>query len=48
MPRIEIHRKYRRSFYGLKNIQSKADSMWGGWPGISEEEITPEGKTAIM
>jgi len=32
---------------GLKSIHGKADSLWVGWPGISDEELTEEEKAAI-
>lgn len=33
---------------GLKNYHAQADSVWVGWPGIADEEIISEDKTAIQ
>lgn len=32
---------------GLKNYHEQADSIWVGWPGIADEEISPAEKKAI-
>lgn len=33
---------------GLKNYHAQTDSIWVGWPGIADEEITPAEKKAIQ
>ncbi len=45
--KIQYHESIGGLSTGLKSYHKQADSVWVGWPGISEGELTPEEKSGI-